>query len=247
MLNRRRYLKSVVGALGAGLLPGVIAAAGNCGNPAPPFGARSCVAGIPQERFDTVFAFQQQTEWCWAARIEMVFAYWDHRISRKEIVKQTEGVVANMPAQPIAIVRDLNRPWTDEDGNSFTVVGDVFSANGFTAIRDLASEVPLIIGSMGHAMVLTAVSFNQAMNVPRQLTGALGRDPWPGRWTAASHANRGRRHDVVSADTCSVKNGNLFRQGRSCLARDVRPAHFDVNFSREFDRHGNEIHTVREE
>jgi hypothetical protein len=41
--------------------------------------------------------------------------------------------------------------------------------------------MPLIIGSFGHAMVLTAVSYNRAQNSQGQVTGAVVRDPWPGR------------------------------------------------------------------
>lgn len=41
--------------------------------------------------------------------------------------------------------------------------------------------MPLIIGSMGHAMVLTAVAYNRALSSQGQVTGAIVRDPWPGR------------------------------------------------------------------
>jgi ABC-type bacteriocin/lantibiotic exporter with double-glycine peptidase domain len=126
------------------------------------------------------FAYQQASEWCWAACIQMVFGYWGHPISQQEIVRQTWRVVANMPAQPLDIVRDLNRDWTDSSGQDFSVAGDVFSASGVTAAQDLAAEMPLIIGSMGHAMVLTAVSYNRAQTSQGQVTGALVRDPWPG-------------------------------------------------------------------
>src|SRR5581483_6829916 len=87
----------------------------------------------------------------------------------------------NMPAQPIDIVRDLNRSWTDRNGDGFSVAGDVFSADGAAAAQDLAGEMPLIIGSMGHAMVLTAVSYDRAQNSQGRVTGAIVRDPWPGR------------------------------------------------------------------
>lgn len=128
-----------------------------------------------------VFAYQQASEWCWAACIQMVFAYWGHPVTQQEIVRETWGGIANMPAQPTDIIRDLNRDWTDRNGRAFTVESDVFSANGATAARDLANEMPLIIGSMGHAMVLTAVSYNRAPNGQGQVTGAIVRDPWPGR------------------------------------------------------------------
>lgn len=127
-----------------------------------------------------VFAYQEASEWCWAACIQMVFAYWGHAVSQQEIVRQTWGVVTNMPGQPWQIVADLNRRWRDRSGSVFTSEADTFTANGVTAAQDLAGDMPLIIGSMGHAMVLTAVYYNRAQNGQGQVTGALVRDPWPG-------------------------------------------------------------------
>jgi len=180
VLNRRNYIKSLGGVVVAGIMPPVLKGALQCGQPLPPWGVQQCVAGIPQERLNMVFAYQQATEWCWAACIQMVFGYWGHAITQQEIVRQTWGVIANMPAQPMDIIRDLNRGWKDRNGNEFGVEGDVFSANGATAAQDLGGEMPLIIGSMGHAMVLTAVSYNRAQNSEGQVTGAVVRDPWPG-------------------------------------------------------------------
>jgi hypothetical protein len=100
---------------------------------------------------------------------------------QKEIVRQTWGTVVKIPAQPFQIVQDLNRPWIDGNGRRFSVAGDVFSANAATAAQDLAGDMPLIIGPLGHAMVLTAVSYNVAPNSQGARTGALVRDPYPGR------------------------------------------------------------------
>jgi Papain-like cysteine protease AvrRpt2 len=181
VLNRRSCIRSLVGVVGTRLIPPALKAALQCGPPTPPWGVQPCIAGIPQERLNMVFAYQQQSEWCWAACIEMVFGYWGHPITQLEIVKQTWGVIANMPAKPLDIIRDLNRSWQDRNGRQFEIRGDVFSANGATAAQDLAAEMPLIIGSLGHAMVLTAVSYNRAQNSQGQLTAAVVRDPFPGR------------------------------------------------------------------
>jgi hypothetical protein len=147
----------------------------------PPYGVQACVAGIAQQEMDTVEASQQQSQWCWAACIEMVFSYWGHPIAQEEIVRQTWGGIVNMPAQPNQIVAALNRSWMDNNGNPFRANGDVFTATGATAAQDLAGGMPLIIGSMGHAMVLTAIAYNRAPNSQGQVTGAIVRDPWPGR------------------------------------------------------------------
>ena len=180
MLNRRDWIKTLGVAAGAGVIVLRLKGALQCGAPQPPWGVQACVAGIPQERLNQVFAFQEMSEWCWAACIQMVFAYWGHPITQQQIVKQTWGAITNMPAQPEQIVQDLNRDWVDSRGDEFTAEGDCFTANGVTAAQDLAGDMPLIIGSMGHAMVLTAVSYYRALDGSGQVTGALVRDPWPG-------------------------------------------------------------------
>jgi hypothetical protein len=180
MLNRRGLMKALGGAAGASMIPSGLRGAVQCGPPLPPFGVQACVAGIPEERLNMVFAYQQASEWCWAACIQMIFSYWGHAITQPEIVRQTWGVIANIPAQPAQIIADLNRRWRDDGGDTFTSEADTFSATGAAAAQDLAGEMPLIIGSMRHAMVLTAVSYNRSQSGQGQVTGALVRDPWPG-------------------------------------------------------------------
>ena len=188
MLNRRTWIKALGGATAGFAIETAAKAAVTCGQPMPPYGVQACAAGIPQEQLDTVYASQEHSQWCWAACIEMVFTYWGHPIEQTEIVRNTWGRIVNMPAQPYQIIADLNRSWIDSTGNRFRSWGDVFTANGVTAAQDLAQGMPLIIGSMGHAMVLTAVSYNRAPSSQGQVTGAIVRDPWPGRGRRALSA-----------------------------------------------------------
>lgn len=125
-------------------------------------------------------AIQQMPEWCWAACIEAVFRYYGHYIPQVEIVRETWGEIVNLPGQPQQIVADLNRPWVDTEGNPFRVFGDVYSANVITASQDLANNMPLIIGSMGHAMVLTSLQWARNGLGAQQIAAAIVRDPWPG-------------------------------------------------------------------
>lgn len=53
-----------------------------------------------------------------------------------------------------------------------------------TAAQDLTNNMPLIIGTMGHAMVLTSLRYARDVNGNGQVNAAIVRDPWP---------NRGRR------------------------------------------------------
>jgi hypothetical protein len=61
------------------------------------------------------------------------------------------------------------------------VQGDVFSANAITAAQDLSANMPLIVGAMGHAMVLTALTYWRDVYGRGQVVDAVVRDPWPGR------------------------------------------------------------------
>ncbi len=180
MLKRRTLIQgfSLLGGL-QGLAPrlagGLACSDGRAG--------RLCQAGVPSQNMNMVYACQKQSQWCWAACIEMVFRYWGHKVSQQEIVRRTWGSVVNMPAQPYQIVQALNRPWVDDNGVRFTVAGDTFTANAMTAAQDLASDMPLIVGSLGHAMVVTAITYQgiPGMQQSVRVVGATVRDPWPGR------------------------------------------------------------------
>lgn len=124
---------------------------------------------------------QLESQWCWAACIEMVFTYYGHPISQQRIVQETWGTVVNQPAQPMDIVRDLNRVWQDDNGRRFSVSGSVFGVNEQSAAQDLSNNAPLIVGTMGHAMVLTALRFARNNMGQHQTMVATVRDPWPGR------------------------------------------------------------------
>jgi hypothetical protein len=88
----------------------------------------------------------------------MVFEYYKHAVDQQRIVKETWGTVADMPGQPRDILRDLNKRWRDDDGHEFQCEGDMLSVNVNTAVEDLIDDHPLIIGALGHATVLPAIT-----------------------------------------------------------------------------------------
>ena len=154
-----------------------------CG-PWMPQGVQMCEAGLNSAIAHVTAAAvggQHMTQWCWAACIEMVFRYYGFAVPQARIVADTWGGIVNLPGQPQQILQNLNRPWIDSSGRRFHVSGDVFSANVVTAAQDLSAGLPLIIGTMGHAMVLTAVSYWRNQFGAGDVTGAIVRDPWPGR------------------------------------------------------------------
>lgn len=141
-------------------------------------GVQHCATGIPSGLLRVVVR-QHDTEWCWAACISSVFSYYGHPISQERIVQETFGSILNLPGRPEQIYQALNRNWVDDNGLNFTVTADVLTANYSTAIHDLAAGYPLIVGALGHAMVLSAVEYNHDVYDRVQITSATVRDPWP--------------------------------------------------------------------
>jgi hypothetical protein len=140
-------------------------------------GVQLCTAGISASNLTVIR--QQQSEWCWAASISAVFAYYGHPVSQARIVKETFGQIANVPGQPYQIYSALTRTWTDDNGTDFDVNADVLTANAITAIQDLSNNAPLICGTLGHAMVLTALEYYHDVNDHIDISRAIVRDPWP--------------------------------------------------------------------
>jgi hypothetical protein len=141
---------------------------------------QECQAGILSSLLDvTASDTQHASEWCWAASIEAVFTYYGHPVRQQEIVQTAYGRIVNMPGYPSEIVSLLNRRWVDDYGRPFNVQATTYSANTVTAAQDLAANHPLIVGSLGHAMVLTAETYWRDANGNGRLVAATVRDPWP--------------------------------------------------------------------
>lgn len=185
-MRRRDLVVLASTALASTLLARYTLAKSRCG----PFfgpGLQDCEAGIDSGMASISAAAvggQHLSQWCWAACIEMVFRYYGFVVPQEIIVAQTWGSIVNLPAQPGQILANLNRPWIDRYGRRFGVAGDVFSANPATAAQDLAQDMPLIIGTMGHAMVLTSLRYVRDQYGRGDVKLAIVRDPWP---------NQGRR------------------------------------------------------
>jgi hypothetical protein len=153
----------------------------------------TCVPG-PQGQLCTSqvdfmsFAFssyrpQEQSEWCWAACISMIFKYYGHPLSQDKIVASVYGAAINRPAGAgWVIARELNRDWVDDNGKPFrsrlVAVTDldagVFDLNNARMIEELRGNHPLLIASGTHAMVGTAIQY-----LPTTVVSVGVFDPWP--------------------------------------------------------------------
>ncbi len=149
-------------------------------------GVRTCTAGIRSSLIVSSAAntTQYSSQWCWAACVQGLFRFYGHSLSQETIVRQVYGGLVDMPVSGAQLLRILNGTWSDDRGVRFRVQADGMSATAETAAHDLANDMPLIIGTYSHAVVLTAMTYAfvpSPYGVQTQILDAVVRDPWPGR------------------------------------------------------------------
>jgi len=144
-------------------------------------------AAIDYQSFEQNFNFQKETEWCWAASISNIFAFYGHPVSQEKIVSSVYRVPYNLPAlAAIVVASRVNRAWTDDNGHSFHAT--LTAAYDFQAhvnaitnayiVNELSNGRPLLICNTHHCMVLAAVDFIQTPLRPI-VRKVFVFDPWP--------------------------------------------------------------------
>jgi hypothetical protein len=180
-MQRRGALKALATVAGSFQLAQDAHSAAEC-TPFMPNGVQRCQIGIRSSLLNaTASGTQNLSQWCWAACIQMVFRYYGFRVSQRRIVEETWGSIVNLPGRPDQILDNLNRSWEDDSGRAFSSSGDSYSVNLSTVAEDLANDMPLIIGTLGHAVVLTSLDYIRDVYGRFQIGAAIVRDPWPGR------------------------------------------------------------------
>ena len=185
MIRRRDFVfgtVSVVAALGR---PRRSLAALSCG-PYDSQGVMVCTVGlaVPLET-----ARQQASEWCWAACVSAVFAFHGRSVSQERIAQRLFGVAVNAPADGYQIAATITGSWQTEDGPPFDAEAEVlWNSQAFFNDLDARAQAaaalengdPLIVGALGHATVLTAMTYDIDVNGRYQIIDLTVRDPWPG-------------------------------------------------------------------
>lgn len=137
-----------------------------------------------------VFASQQASQWCWAASVSNLFAYYGYDVSQARVVSEVYGTPADMRSGDYAnLSRLLNRTWRDDSGRPFRsrLVAALDILHGVNAINNdmirdaLADDRPLVIGTTNHAMLVVGMQFIEYNGRVAQVTGVQVFDPWPGQ------------------------------------------------------------------
>lgn len=169
-------------------------------------GIQRCKTGLSDAQVQQMSVTQEKSQWCWAASIAMVFAHHGYVLPQAQIVRQHFGDDTDRGVAGEDMTRMLGRAWQDTQGRSFSsaaLAGDAharrFQFANDTVIRELASQRPMIIGALGHAMVLVQVEYERfvAQDAVR-ITGGTVIDPMPGRGVRRLTAQESRPSYVVA-------------------------------------------------
>jgi hypothetical protein len=151
---------------------------------------RTCNVGLPVA---LMTASQECLAWCWAACIQAIFDYHGFSVEQERIVHKLFGAPACVPALGPHVAYAIDGKWIDDLGKRFQARAQVLwdSQFGFgrpdaitIAAQELAKDNPLILGAMGHATVMTSMTYSGNGQFV-QINEVIVNDPWPG--------NRNRR------------------------------------------------------
>lgn len=164
------------------------------------FGQQLTYVGIPRANFNYFVSSQRNSNWCWAASLQMVFNYYGVSITQEQIVARSYGTdhTGNLPnwtgSFPV-ITANLNNWNADNNGRQYSVAASLNWGAPTPAylIQELSAQRPVLIGyqsspTTGHAVVITACSYTESANGPI-IQSIIVRDPWPSK---ENNATKGR-------------------------------------------------------
>ncbi len=155
--------------------------------------------GVSSSKMNYYASSQKNSQWCWAASIQMVLNYYGVKISQEQIVARTYGTdpygrLPNWAGSFEAITANLNNWGVDNSGREYKVRASLNWGAPTPAVllRELSKKRPVIVGYRGpqggHAVVITAASSTKSPYGPIIQTITV-RDPMP---TPMNIHNRGK-------------------------------------------------------
>ena len=135
---------------------------------------------------------QVQSNWCWAACVQMVLNYHGLYVSQMDVVTKIYGSpYVDQPANEQQILAALSG-WAPDTRGRYSGIN---AYGGYTSLQEiingLSGKWPLIVGmsnpngGVGHAYVMTAIYYSNQYDNYGNIIGVVPdkvvlRDPWPG-------------------------------------------------------------------
>lgn len=126
-------------------------------------------AAVKTTYFQEYVARQEEDCWCWAACVQMVLNYQGVKVDQEDVVRRAKGMRVNDGGTAYDIQRAADG-WNTGTHVIAASVDNPYYVTAQTFITDLIDKYPLIIGldmpgqTMGHAYVLTGISFRKSGN-----------------------------------------------------------------------------------
>lgn len=179
---RRQFLTGLAAAAATAVLPA--RAQRLC---RPYDGVEVCEVGL---KFDPQVTTAQQEcmYWCWAACVESIFALNGLQVSQADIVARVYQQPVCAPAYGPTIAAAATGIWQTASGRRISTSTEVLidAENGVwrqdaavVAAAELTADRPLIVGALGHAVLLTAFTYAHDGYGNYRILEAVVRDPWP--------------------------------------------------------------------
>lgn len=141
--------------------------------------------GIPTAEFNFVAATQMETEWCWAASVQMVLNWYGVPVQQSQVVKRIYGKPVDHAASEDEIAVALNGTAINRKGQKVYLHAKRKAGEPPTAllIREMSAEHPMLVTihatkTMLHAVVITSVEFTQSAD-DVEISAITFRDPNP--------------------------------------------------------------------
>jgi len=146
--------------------------------------------GVRTEHFNKLDTDQEESQWCWAACIEMIMKLHGVEIEQEDIVRRSYGTdpygrLPNFPGNERMIASNLNGSGLDNTGKQYSVQCAYHPGvpSDRAVINELKNGRPIIFGywtgpNSAHAVVCTAVRYQDSPRGPI-IRSVIVRDPWP--------------------------------------------------------------------
>ena len=170
-------------------------------------GPTQWIASVPRADFELAAkpagaGKQRESNWCWAATVQMVLHFHGIAVTQEQVVSRIFGGLIDRPASPEMVLNALNASAFTQSGAQARITATSYRFQDASYIQDLTRAWPLIVGlkggvpnAPGHCYVLVAVRYTEAKDGRLVPQSFFLMDPWPGNQTQVelSEPEFGRR------------------------------------------------------
>ena len=135
-------------------------------------GPSTWIASLPRKDFEAQVrpdqnGKQRESNWCWAACVQMVLQYHGLDVTQEQVVQRIFGDLRDRPATPEMVMHALNATAFSTKGIKARIAALDYRFQDSMYIQDLGRDWPLVVGlkggvpiATGHCYVLVAVKYS---------------------------------------------------------------------------------------